>query len=164
MRLRARPRIHDDKLPPDSIELRPHEAPATATAWQLPKAGDPLYDADKEAQIKKENEAKVKGNSHLVHVFERGVFKGYQTVSWNRPGERPAREMNSAFMPNPRLPVDAVELSSSEQPERSDYFSTRPKTRPANVPPDFVLVRVFHRGKVIGWSYLPKDAVAALHK
>ena len=29
----------------------------------------------------------VKGNSHLVHVFERSVFKGYETLSWGRPPE-----------------------------------------------------------------------------
>src|SRR5947207_6159528 len=79
--------VTDAKLPADSIELKRSDPPATSTPWQLPKSGDPLYDAEKEAQIKKESEAKVKGNSHLVHVFERGVFKGYETLSWGRPGE-----------------------------------------------------------------------------
>jgi hypothetical protein len=147
-----------DKLPPASIELKPHDPPATSTPWQLPKPGDPLYDAKKEAEIKNDKQ------SHLVHAFERGVFKGYATLTSGPPLKRPTKEMHSAFTPNPKLPPDGVELSSSEQPNKSDYFPTRPKTRPANVPLDYILVRVFHRGKVIGWSYLPKEGIAALHK
>lgn len=147
-----------DKLPLASIELKPHDPPATSTPWQLPKPGDPLYDAKKEAQIKNSKQ------SHLAHVFERGVFKGYATVTSGPPPEPPAKEMNSAFTPNPKLPPDAVELSSSEHSDKSDYFQTRPKTRPANVPPDYIPVRVFQGKKFIGWSYLPKEGVAALHK
>jgi hypothetical protein len=156
--------VADAKLPPDSIELKRNDPPATSTPWQLPKPGDPLYDAAKEAQIKRENAAKIKGNSHLVHTFERGVFKGYDTLSWGRPGEKPAKKMDSAFTPNPKMPPDAVELSASEQPDKSDYFPTRPKARSANVPPDYIAVRVFHRSKLIGWTYLSKEAVAMLHK
>lgn len=156
--------VSDDKLPSNSIELKRNDAPATTTPWQLPKPGDPLYDAAKEAQIKKDNEAKDKGNSHLLHVFERGVFKGYETLSWGGSRERPAREMNDAFTPNAKLPPDAVELSASARPYRSDYFPTRPKTRPPNVPPDCIAVRVFHREKVIGWTFMPRAAVAQLHK
>ena len=150
----------DSKLPADSIELKPNDAPATLKPWQLPKPGDSLYDAQKEAQIKKENGARVKGNSHLVHVFERGVFKGYETLSWGQP----AKKMGSAFTPNPDLPPDAVELSASEQPDKSDYFSSRPNTRPPNVLPDYIAVRVFHRGKLIGWTFMSKEAVVLLHK
>lgn len=156
--------VTDDKLPPDSIELKRNDPPATSTPWQLPKPGDPLYDAAKEAQINRENAAKVKGNSHLVNTFERGVFKGYDTLSWGPPGEKPAKTMGSAFIPNPKMPPDAVELSASEKPDKSDYFPTRPKTRPGNVPPDYIAVRVFHRGKVFGWTYMSKEAVAMLHK
>lgn len=156
--------VSDDRLPPDSIELKRNDPPATSTPWQLPKPEDPLYDAQKEAQIKRENDAKVKGNSHLVRVFERGVFKGYDMLSWGRPGEAPAKKMGSASTPNPKLPPDAVELSASEQPEKSDYFPTRPKTRPANVPPDYIPVRVFQGKTFIGWTYMSKQAVAMLHK
>jgi hypothetical protein len=156
--------VPDDKLPPDSIELKRNNPPATSTPWQLPKPGHPLYDAAKEAQIKRENAAKVKGNSHLVHTFERGIFKGYDTLSWGRPGEKPAKKMDSAFTPNPKMPPDAVEISASEQPDKSDYFPTRPKARPANVPPDYIAVLVFHHGKLIGWTYMSKEAVAMLHK
>jgi hypothetical protein len=147
-----------DKLPPASIELKPHDSPVTSTPWQLPKPGDPLYDAKKEADIKNNK------HSPWAHAFERGVFKGYVTVSSGPTPEAPAKKMDSSFTPNPKLPPDAVELSSNEQPNKSDYFPTRPKTRPANVPADFILVRVFHQGKVIGWSYVLKDGVAALHK
>jgi hypothetical protein len=156
--------ISDDRLPPDSIELKRNDPPATSTPWQLPKPGDPLYDAEKEAQIKRENEAKVKGNSHLMHTFERGIFKGYDTLNLGRPGEKPAKKMDSAFTPNPKMPADAIELSASEQPDKSDYFPTRPKARPGNVPSDYIAVRVFHRGKLIGWTYMSKEAVAMLHK
>jgi hypothetical protein len=92
------------------------------------------------------------------------VFKGYVTITSGPRREPPGKKKDSAFTPNPKLPPDAVELSASEQPDKSDYFQTRPKLRPANVPDDFVAVRVFHRGKLIGWSWLPKAGVAALHK
>ena len=156
--------VSDDRLPPDSIELTRNDPPATSTPWRLPKPGDPFYDAEKEAQIKTENEATAKGNSHLVHVFERGVFKGYQTLSWGKLGEKPTKEMNDAFTSNAKLPPDAVELSASAQPDKSDYFPTRPKTRPPNVPSDCIAVRVFHRGKLIGWTFMPKKSISLLHK
>jgi hypothetical protein len=148
----------DDRLPPASVELKAGEPPATSAPWQLPKPGDPLYDAEKEAEIR--NDPK----SHWAHAFERGVFKGYVTITSGPSRDRPAKKMGSAFTPNPKLPPDAVELSASERPDKSYYFQIRPKLRPANVPDDFVAVRVFHRGKFIGWSWLPKDGVAALHK
>lgn len=147
-----------DKLPHASVELRPHDPPVTSQPWQLPKPGDPLYDAKKEADIKNNK------RSHWAHAFEQGVFKGYVTVTSGPPPETVAKKMDSAFTPNAKLPRDAVELSSSEHPGKTDYFPTRPKIRPANVPPDYILVRVFHRGKIIGWGYLPKEGVAALHK
>jgi hypothetical protein len=131
------------------------------TPWQLPKPGDPLYDAAKEAQIKKENAANPKETSHhLVRVFERGVFKGYETLSWGQP----AKKMSSAFIPNADLPPDAVELSSSEQAHKSDYFPTRPKRRPPNAPDEHIPVRVFQGKTFIGWTYMSKENVARLHK
>jgi hypothetical protein len=147
-----------DKLPPASIELAPNEPPLPPVPWQLPKPGDPLYDA------KKETETKDTAHTHTVHVFERGIFKGYASLTSGPPRDRSAKEMGSAFTPNPKLPPDAVELSTSEHPDKSDYFPTRPKLRPANVPEDFIAVRVFHRRKFIGWSWLPKSGVDALHR
>ena len=153
--------VSDDRLPPASIELKRNDPPATSTPWLLPKPGDPLYDAEKEAQIKRESAAKSKETTHgLVHVFERGVFKGYETLQWGNP----AKKMDSAFTPNPKLPPDAIELSSAEHADKSDYFATRPKRHPWNVPDDYVAVRVFHRGKLIGWTFMSKEAVAMLHK
>ena len=70
----------------------------------------------------------------------------------------------SAFTPNPDLPADAVELSSTKHSDKSDYFLTRPQGRPSNVPDDYLAVRVFHRGKLIGWTFMSKEAVAMLHK
>ncbi len=107
--------VSDDRLPPDSIELKRNDPPATSTPWQLPKPGDPLYDAEKEAQIKRENAAKVKG-------------------------------------------------SSTEHPDKSDYFQTPPEKRPWNVPDDHIPVRVFQGKTFIGWTYISKEAVARLHK
>jgi len=69
-----------------------------------------------------------------------------------------------AFTPNPDLPADAVELSSTKHSGKSDYFLTRPQGRPSNVPDDYVAVRVFRRGKFIGWTFMSKEAVAMLHK
>jgi hypothetical protein len=152
--------VGDDRLPPDSIELKRNDPPAISTPWRLPKPSDPLYDADKEAQISKENAEKNKETTrHLVRVFERGVFKGYETLSWGAP----AKKMGSAFTPNLDLPADAIELSSTEHPDKSDYFPTRPQRRPWNVPDDHILVRVFQGKKFIGWTYMSKEAVARLH-
>jgi hypothetical protein len=108
-------------LPFASIELKRNDPPATSTPWQLPKPGDPLYDAEKEAAIKNDKQ------SHLVRVFEHGVFKGYATLTSGPPPEKPAKGMHDAFTPNSRLPSDAVELSASARPDKSDYFPTRPK-------------------------------------
>jgi hypothetical protein len=153
--------VGDDRLPPDSIELKRNDPPATSTPWQLPKPGDPHYDAAKEAQIKRENEHKDKAvTHHLVRTYERGVFKGYDTLQWGEP----AKKMDDPFTPNPKLPPDAVEISSTAHPDKSDYFPSRPEKRPWNVPDDFIAVRVYYRGKVIGWTFMPKDAVAMLHK
>ena len=149
--------VSDDRLPRASIELKRNDPPATSTPWQLPKPGDPLYNAKKEEESKHPE-------THTVHVFERGVFKGYASLTSGPPRDRDAKKMDSQFTPNPKLPPDAVELSASEQPNKSDYFDTRPKLRPANVPDDFIAIRVFHRGKFIGWSWLPKEGVAQLHK
>jgi hypothetical protein len=147
-----------DKLPPASIELKPHDPPATSTPWQLPKPGDPLYDAKKEADIKNNK------HSQWAHAFERGVFKGYVTVTSDPPPEVSAKKLDSAFTPNSSLPADSVELSSSEHGDKSDYFQTRPKTRPANVPSGCIPVKVFQGKAFLGWTYMSKEGVVALHK
>jgi hypothetical protein len=153
--------VSDIRLPPDSIELKRNDPPTTSTPWRLPKPGDPLYDAEKEAQITKENQAKDKKKSHhLVRVFERGVFKSYETLSWGQP----APKTGSMFIPNPDLPTDAVELSASEKVDKSDVFPTRPDRRPPNVPDDYIAVRVFQGKTFIGWTFISKDAVVMLHK
>jgi hypothetical protein len=153
--------VGDDRLPPDSFELKRNDPPATSTPWQLPKLGDPHYDVEKEAQIKRENEHKDKAvTHHLVRTYERGVFKGYDTLQWGEP----AKKMDDGFTPNPKLPPDAVEISSTAHPDKSEYFPSRPEKRPWNVPDDFIAVRVYYRGKVIGWTFMPKDAVAMLHR
>src|SRR5260370_16799746 len=113
-----------DKLPPASIELKASEPPATTTPWQLPKPGDPLYDAGREAEIKNHKQ------SHLVRVFERGVFKGYATLTSRPSPERPAKEMHSAFTPNPKLPPDAVPLPSNQHPHQTPTSHIPPKHPP----------------------------------
>jgi TonB family protein len=69
-----------------------------------------------------------------------------------------------AFTPNPDLPADAVEVSSNKDADKLDYLPTRPQGRPSNVPADSVTVRVFYRGKLLGWTFMAKEAVASLHK
>lgn len=153
--------VTDDRLPADSVELKHNDPPATSAPWRLPKPGDPLYDAKKEAQIKKENAAKSNETTHhLVRVFERGVFKGYQTIEFGDP----AQKMGSVFTPNPSLSPDIIELSSVAHPDKSDYFPSRPQKRPWNVPDDYIAVKVIHRGNLIGWTFMSKEAVALLHK
>src|SRR5436190_4912649 len=88
--------VSDSRLPPDSIELKRNDPPAISTPWQLPKPGDPLYDAEKEGQIKKEHQRKDKAiTHHLVHTYERGIFKGYDTIQWGQP----AKKMDDPFTP-----------------------------------------------------------------
>ncbi len=144
----------DARLPADSVEVKPHDPPATASPWQLPKAGDRLYDAEKEGQIKKENEAAARGRSHLVHVFERGVFIGYETISVETPPKSPAKAHDSPFFTqNPKLPPDAVELAAGEHPDKSNFFQTRPDTPPPELPLGLVLVRVFQGKTFVGWDH-----------
>jgi hypothetical protein len=147
-----------DKLPHASIELKPSEPPLPPKPWQLPHPGDPLYDAAKEKEIRDNK------HSHLVHVFELGIFKGYANLTSDPSPEPAAKKMDSAFTPNPKLPPDAVELSSSEHGDKADYFQERQKTRPANVPADCIPVRVFQGKMLLGWTWIPKEGVAALHK
>jgi transcriptional regulator with XRE-family HTH domain len=66
------------------------------------------------------------------------------------------------FTANPDLPPDAVEMISTS--DKSDFFQTRPKTRPANVPSYEIPVRVFQGKTFIGWTYMSKELVAKLHK
>ena len=124
----------------------------------MPKPGDSLYDATKEA------ETEDAGHTHTVHVFERGIFKGYASLTSGPAPERPAKEMGDVFTPNAKLPPDAVELSKSVRPNTSDYFPMRPKARPANIPANCIAVRVFHRGKRIGWTFMPRQSVMLLHQ
>jgi hypothetical protein len=63
------------KLPPSSMEFDPHHPPETDTPWQLPTSNNPLYDAQKEAEIKNNR------RSNLVRVYVRGVFQGYTTLT-----------------------------------------------------------------------------------
>src|SRR4051812_5324150 len=79
-----------DKLPPASIELEPSAPPLPPKPWQLPRPGDRLYDAKKEA------ETKDAAHTHTVHVFERGIFKGYASLTSGSPRDPPGKKMDSA--------------------------------------------------------------------
>ena len=147
-----------DKLPPDSIEIRAKDQPITDTPWQLPKPGDPLYDADQEALVKDS------AHTHVARIYERGVFTGYKTVTGGPLPKKLAQEQHSHFAPNSKLPADAVELDPDEKPDPSEYFQKKPKKRPANVPANCIPVRVFLGKKLIGWTYMAKEAVAMLHQ
>jgi hypothetical protein len=72
--------------------------------------------------------------------------------------------MNDTFVQNSTLPADAVQLPDSAEPVKGDYFARRPKSRPANVPTECIEVRVVHRGKVLGWTFMPKQSVEMLHQ
>jgi len=147
-----------DKLPEASIELHSGAAPTTPTPWRLPRPGDAHYDADKEA-LTKDFE-----HTHVVHVFDRGVFTGYTTVTKGPLPKENAQEQHSQFIANSKLPADAVELAASEHPDKSEYFPTKPEKTPANVPANCILVRVFQDKILVGWTYMPEEAVALLHR
>ena len=147
-----------DKLPPASIEIRAKDQPATDTPWQLPKPRDPLYDADQEALVKDS------AHTHVARIYERGAFVGYKTVTGGPLSKELAQEQHSHFAPNSKLPADAVELGPDEKPDKSEYFQQKPKKRPANVPANCILVRVLQGKKLIGWTYMAKEAVAMLHQ
>lgn len=147
-----------DKLPAASIELYSKDPPTTATPWQLPKPGDPHYDADQEALTRDT------ARTHVIHVFEHGVFTGYTTLTAGPLPTSLAQEQRSQFVPNSKLPADAVELSADEHPDKTEYYQKEPKHRPVNVPANCIAVRVFQGKTFVGWTYMPKDAVAALHQ
>jgi len=67
------------------------------------------------------------------------------------------------YIPNASLPPDAIELASSEEPKQGDYYNEPPETRPLNVPPDYVLTRVFQGGRFLGWAFFASTIVAGLH-
>jgi hypothetical protein len=45
----------------------------------------------------------------------------------------------------------------------SDYYHNPPDRKPAYVPRDFVLVKVYQRKKFLGWQYMQQKEVARLH-
>ena len=59
------------QLPGASIELNQKLAPIVSDPWQLPNSTTPNYNAKREA------DTKDFANTHIVHVFNRGVFVGY---------------------------------------------------------------------------------------
>jgi hypothetical protein len=55
-----------------------------------------------------------------------------------------------------------VELAADSPSE--GFYRTPPKERPVNVPPTYVLVRVFEQdGQFVGWIYMEADVARFLH-
>jgi hypothetical protein len=84
-------------------------------------------------------------------------------VCANSYGEEPARHYyNHRYVRNTTLPPDCVELAA-DSPFHG-FYRTPPEDRPANVPPTYVLVRVFMQdGRFIGWIYMEADVARFLH-
>jgi hypothetical protein len=84
-------------------------------------------------------------------------------VCGNSYGEEPATHYyNHRYVRNATLPSDCVELAA-DSPSQG-FYRTRPKERPANVPPICVLVRVFVQdGQFVGWIYMEADVARFLH-
>jgi hypothetical protein len=82
----------------------------------------------------------------------------------NSYGEEPATHYyNHRYVRNTTLPLGCVELAA-DSPSQGFYW-TPPRKRPGNVPPTYVLVRVFgQHGKFIGWTYMEQEAVNFLHR
>jgi hypothetical protein len=78
-------------------------------------------------------------------------------------GEAPATHYyNHRYVRNTTLPPDCVELAA-DSPSQG-FYRTPPKERPANVPPTYVLVRVFVQdGQLVGWIYMDADVARFLH-
>jgi hypothetical protein len=81
----------------------------------------------------------------------------------NSYGKEPVTHYhNHCYVRNTTLPPDCVELAA-DSPSQG-FYRTPPKERPANVPPDCVLVRVFgQHGEFIGWVYKDADVAWFLH-
>jgi hypothetical protein len=84
-------------------------------------------------------------------------------VCGNSYGEEPATHYyNHRYVRNATLPPDCVELAA-DSPSQG-FYRTPPKERPANVPPSYVLVRVFVQdGQFVGWIYMEADVARFLH-
>lgn len=78
------------RLPPRSVELQPDARSATDRPWELPKPGDPLYDSEKELEIRENIRGGGDGASIRVRVYDCGVFQGYATLSAKKSPEDPA--------------------------------------------------------------------------
>lgn len=74
-----------------------------------------------------------------------------------------AKPTEHEYRVNPNLPADAIELAPTEKPKTDDYYQTPPEKRSINVPSDYILTRVFQGTTFLGWAYLPKKTVSALH-
>lgn len=145
-------------LPPGSMEIKPHENITTPVPYRIPQPGDGLYDATRESEIKEHR-------SNTVRLYERGVFVGYSQINGVKPAsENNAVDFDATFKVNPNLPADAVELPPNVQEKPGEFYHTQPATRPANIPNDFMLTRVFQGTNFIGWCYLSKKLVADMHK
>jgi tetratricopeptide (TPR) repeat protein len=74
-----------------------------------------------------------------------------------------AKTRVAAYVPNPNLPPDCVELSPEVKIKDGDFYTEPPQFKPANVPDTCVLVKVYQRGKLLGWLYIEKSDVERLH-
>ena len=79
-------------------------------------------------------------------------------------GEEQAEAHEHNFVFNPNLPADAVEIAPSEKPSPGEFYEIPPAKRPANIPNNYSLTRVFQGKAFLGWVYQPREFVAALHK
>jgi hypothetical protein len=62
-----------------TIEIAANDPLVADHPWMLPKPGDQLYDADKEAAI-------ANGSKTFARLYRQGTFVGYWRVSDGQPG------------------------------------------------------------------------------
>lgn len=82
--------VTDRRLPPRSVELHPGDDVSTETPWKLPQPGEPLYDAAKELEIRRQLGGEGGAPVMSVRIYDHGVFAGYGLIRAKKGEEKAA--------------------------------------------------------------------------